>query len=498
MSAALTLFAFLSLLPPLIMGFLIVSIFWPEDRGILSDLPLKCCLSVGFGFGVSSCFVFVGMMVVGQLTRGILVGELMLVVGLGALLAWKKRGSISAAADRPESVSRPWFHSPYVLRTAVGVATLSDGVRFWYLSRLDPHGQFDAFATWNMRARFLYSGGPYWKNFTRMTGANIDYPLLLPASIARSWGFIGRDTQLIPIALGLLFTFATIGVVLFSIARLRGERQGLLAGLILLCTPFLIRHGASQYADVPLSFFFVATVALLFFHAESRSQNHLLILAGMAAAFSAWTKNEGILFLVLLFLLHFVITTLVKGRKSWASEVISLLKGAVPVGVVILIFKMCLAASNEFMSVHGPESIVRKLLDISRYQTVFIYFKEELTSFGEWSLTFNTAMPFLLLFYLLLLGVSVKKKEVASANIAALLPVFMIVGDFFVYILSPFDLKWHLDASLNRLLLQVWPLAIFAYFAIVRAPEQVVMEHKDQARTQELRNFGALDSLSKS
>ena len=102
--------------------------------------------------------------------------------------------------------------------------------------------------------------------------------------------------------------------MLFSIARLRGERQGLLAGLTLLCTPFLIRHGASQYADVPLSFFFVATVALLFFHAESRSQNHLLTLAGMAAALSAWTKNEGVLFLALLFLLHFVATTLKEGK----------------------------------------------------------------------------------------------------------------------------------------------------------------------------------------
>jgi hypothetical protein len=487
MSAVLTLFAFLSLLPPLIMGFLIVSILWPKDKGILPDLALKCCLSVGFGFGVSSCFVFVSVMVVGQITRGILVSELMLVVGLGALLAWKKRGGISTAADRPESVSRSWFHSPYVLRTAAGMATLSAAIRFWYLSRLDPHGQYDAFATWNARARFLYRGGLYWKNFTKMTGANTDYPLLLPASIARSWEFIGRETQLIPIALGLLFTFATIGVVLFSIARLRGERQGLLAGLTLLCTPFLIRHGASQYADVPLSFFFVATVALLFLHAELRSQNHLLTLAGMAAALSAWTKNEGILFLALLFLLHFVITTLVKGSKSWASEVVPLLKGAVPVGVVILIFKVCLAASDEFMSARGPESIVRRLLNISRYQTVFIHFKYELPNFGEWSLTFKTAMPFLLLFYLLLLGVSVKKEDVAAASIALLLVVFMMVGYFFVYILSPFDLKWHLDTSLNRLLLQVWPLAIFAYFAIVRAPEQVVVTHKDQALTQELR-----------
>ena len=100
-------------------------------------------------------------------------------------------------------------------------------------------------------------------------------------------------------------------------------------------------------------------------------------------------------------------------------------------------------------------------------------------------------------FYLLLLGVSVKKKDVAATSIAVLLPVFMMVGYLFVYILSPFDLTWHLDSSLNRLLLQVWPLAIFAYFAIVRAPEQAVMTHMDSPRTQEPRDSGAFDPSSK-
>jgi hypothetical protein len=477
------------------MGFLIVSTLWPKGRGILSDLALKCCLSVGFGFGASSCLVFVWMMVVGQLNPGMLVSELMLVVGLGALLAWKERGSIPTAADRPESVSGSWFHSPYLLRIAVGAAAVSGAIRFWYLSRLDPHGQFDAFAIWNLRARFLYSGGRYWKNFIYVTEP--DYPLLVPVSIARSWEFIGRETQLIPIAIGLLFTFATIGVVLVSISRLRGERQGLLAGIVLLGTPFLIRHGASQYADVPLSLFFVATVALLFFHAESPSQTNFLIMAGMVAALSAWTKNEGIFFLVSLFSLHFVVTTLVKGRKSWVSEVVALLMGAVPVGVVIFIYKVCLASSNDVISASGPGSIVHKLLDISRYHTVLTHFKRELFSFGEWNLTFGIAMPFLLFFYLLLLGASVKKKDVAATSIAVLLPVFMMVGYFFVYILSPFDLTWHLNSSLNRLLLQVWPLAIFAYFAIVRAPEQAVMTHMDPPRTQELRDSGAFDASSK-
>ena len=81
----------------------------------------------------------------------------------------------------------------------------------------------------------------------------------------------------------------------------------------------------------------------------------------------------------------------------------------------------------------------------------------------------------LLLFYFLLLGASVDKKDIVVVSVAALLPVGMAVGYFFVYVLSPHDLAWHLESSLSRLLLQLWPLAIFAYFAVVRSPEQALI-----------------------
>lgn len=462
-----------SFLPALTMGFLLVSVFWHKDRSFFADLPLKACLSVGFGFGASSCLVFVWMIVVGRLTRGVFVCELMLLVGLCVLLGRRRRGTISTTTAQLEGISISSFSGPYVLRLAVSVASLSAVIRFWYLSAQDPHGQFDAYAIWNLRARILYRGGDYWTHISRMAGVHPDYPLLIPASVARSWEFIGRETQLIPSAIGLLFTFATIGIVAFSISRLRGERQGLLAGLILLGTPFLITQGASQYADVPLSFFFVATVALLFLYTQSPSQTHLLILAGMAAAFSAWTKNEGILFLVLLFFVHFLVTAAAEGIKRWGSEVVTLLMGAAPIVVVIAIYKACVAGANDVIAAQGLGFTVPKLLDMSRYHLVMSQFARGLFSFGGWSPTF--AMPVLLFFYFLLLGASVEKKHAAATSVAVLLPMLMIVGYFFTYIVTPLDLRFHLETSLTRLILQVWPLGIFAYFAIVRTPEQALM-----------------------
>jgi hypothetical protein len=481
MSFLVAAFAFVSLLPPLLMGFFIVSLLWPSERPLLSDLPLKCCLSVGFGFGASSCMVFLWMLIVGQLTRGVFVLEFALLASLSILLVRRRRSSTAIAPEKVENVGAPSSGKPRLLRLVLWVTVASALARYCFLSLQNPHGGFDAYAGWNLRARFLYRGAGYWKNFSAMAWTHPDYPLLVPASIARSWEFIGRETQLIPIVIGLLFTFATIGIVAISISRLRSERQGILAALILLGTPFLIIHGASQYADVPVSFFFVATVALLCFYSESPSQLHFLILAGMAAGFSAWTKNEGILFFTVLFLVHLAVTTAAKGRKAYLREVAALAAGAAPLIVVIGVYKICVAATNDMIGAEASRSAAADLLDMSRYHMVAAHFLKELLAFGEWNPILP--VPLLLFFYFLLVNAHVEKKSVPAIGITVLLIVLMLAGFFFVYIVSPFNLEWHLDTSLDRLLLQVWPLAVFAYFAVVQTPERAMREEGVRSRT---------------
>ena len=61
----------------------------------------------------------------------------------------------------------------------------------------------------------------------------------------------------------------------------------------LLGTVFYLIRGASLYADVPLSFFFLAALLLLaLYDAGQRSSPGLLVLAGLAAALAAWTGTK--------------------------------------------------------------------------------------------------------------------------------------------------------------------------------------------------------------
>ena len=94
---------------------------------------------------------------------------------------------------------------------------------------------------------------------------------------------------------------------------IRGRSQAMLGGLMLTGTPYFLIHGASQYADVPLGFFFLATLTL--FCLQDRFPKHsrgVLVLAWMTAGMAAWTKNEGLLFLLAIVVARFAVS-----RRDW-------------------------------------------------------------------------------------------------------------------------------------------------------------------------------------
>ena len=178
----------------------------------------------------------------------------------------------------------------------------------------------------------------------------------------------------------------------FTLSR---ERQGLVAGLVLLGTPFLILHGASQYADVPLAFFFVATVVLLFLRGVAFREEFLNTGRYGGCVFGMDKERRNAFFGCCS--LHPLVTNLTKGKKQCATETLALLIGAVPISVVIVIYKVCLAARNDLVAGQGIGSSVPRLMDLSRYHLVIHSFLSLPFYFGQWSPL--TAMPVMLVFY---------------------------------------------------------------------------------------------------
>ena len=298
---------------------------------------------------------------------------------------------------------------------------------------------------------------------------------MISGSIAGCWRVIGNDTVLVPIILGMLFTFATVGLATSSLAALRTRSQGYLAGLILLCTPLLITHGASQYLDIPLGYFFLATIVLLNLQSRfSDKEFWLLPLAGFTAGLSAWTKNEGILFILVVLAARFITIVPRQGLKVYLKQTLRMAAGLLPVLVVLAYFKMRLATPALLLA-SGEQSAFEKILDLSRYSQIFDAFKSQALGFGGWPVS----VLLLLVFYILLLGVKVDQRERSSVLASALILALMMLGYFFIFVITPRELAWHLASTLDRLFVQLFPSFVFFCFMLARAPEQAIEEEQN-------------------
>lgn len=453
-------------------GYLLIAAVWPRQRASASQLLLKLSLSMGFGLGIFSAEFFLLRLL--GLTRSIGI-DLSLLALLTIVYVLRCSRSIFATAGPAYRDFDPpsWLRGMVTASFVVAVlAAIYSAVR---RSIAHPHGEgWDAFAIWNLHARFLFLGGAaHWRDgFSALIPwSHPDYPLLLPAATAHFWSYVGTDDPAVPAIIGIVFTFITLTLLVSSLALLRGAIAAMLAGVALSSTPFFIEQGTSQYADVPLSFFMLASVVLLH-HGyqqprESReNQRGLMALAGLAAGFAAWTKNEG-----LLFFLALVIAQL----WAWARRPLPsatnqrsrqdgrplrpFLLGAAPMLAVIAWFRYSVGGPGDLSS--SPLTMLYKILTPSRYWTILRWYAKEFFRFGSWWIVPGTVA--MLAFYVLISRT--EHRDPSPIFRASVLTFALtIAGYFAIYVITPRDLYWHLRFSLNRLFLQVWPAAIFLFF----------------------------------
>lgn len=402
--------------------------------------------------------------------------QLALTLGLGfAYLAVRRRFSQSCPQNGEiESRGESLQWRPYSVIFIVVV--LCAILEFAVVSFNKPHGDFDAISTWNLRARFLAGGAAHWRDaFVNSKGnsrANLDYPLLLPATIASFWKYVGSASVLAPMLIAFSFTFSSAGLVWASLTFLRNKHVGFLGGIVLLSVFSFVDLGASQYADVAVGLFMLAAIAMLaiFDAAPNNQRVTTLVLAGAAAGFCAWTKNEGQLFLVVLLAVRFISLIADKDWKSFWGQATAIMCGVLPVLAVIAYFKLAVAPVNSWVSQSSssvgqpiqyflePGSVAQKLTDTSRYWVIAKAMFNGTLKLGGRTIGIT---PLLLLYFIF---AKVRRNSLVTAKTGMLVLGLTLAGYFFVYLVTPLELTYHLRTSLGRLLLQLWPSAVFVFF----------------------------------
>jgi hypothetical protein len=133
-------------------------------------------------------------------------------------------------------------------------------------------------------------------------------------------------------------------------------------------------------------------------------------------------------------------------------------------------YKNAFAPPNDLLSTLGVERTLARLTTPDRYLVVLREYTNHILSFGK-----NRSGPivWVLLAYFLALGINrpeIRRPGVRAGTIAL---VLLLAGHFIVFVSMADELPRLLDSSLDRLLLQIWPSALFLFFMVVRTPEEV-------------------------
>jgi hypothetical protein len=473
-----------------VLGFaLAVAIGWVVVRACAADAPLPLLLravcAAGVGCGATS-LAFLGWL---QLERVPAPSPWPLDFALAAALAIValvvrvalRRASTPAPALPERARTAAW---QLELLLALALVALVAGCAFGFalLSRLEPLHGSDSQVIWNFKARFLFRGGAHWLDFLHpaLAASHPDYPLLLPASVARIWAYAGEETEVASLGWAAFFTFGTVGALGAAIAALRGRAAGCLAAMAVLVGPQHISVGASQMADAPVAFFLVAATAVLVCGARTAAgrpgvagpgvagpgaaaagPGHL-VLAGALLGCAAWTKNEALPCAGALVLARILIAR----RSGWRAALraqVPLQLGMAPALLALAWFKLRLAPTNDLVEGVLSAATLERIVAWERYATI-------LSAFADCALTPRPIGMLFLLGYLLLLGRARDPRDRDAARMLGLALAVVLAGIFALYVVTPRGLAWHLSTSLGRIVQQIWPCAVLLVFLVARDP----------------------------
>jgi hypothetical protein len=451
---------------PILTGGMVVHLVWPDREGRV--LFLKLFLGTGIGLGIWSLLYFLYLLIFADRHLFVVI-QLAIFIVLLAITIWveRKRGW-----EAPHPWKLPHINHTQGILAGLGcivfLVSLSSTVS--YLLRRK-QGDWDAWMMFNRAARFVYRDQANWlDSFSHQMDPifHADYPLLLAMDVASGWDTLASETPHVPMVLSALFAVPCVGLMVGALASAKSVGQAALGLIVLWGTPVVVNEGSREMADLPLAFFILATGVLIYFFVLYRKPG-LIALAGLSAGLAAWTKNEGSLFEIATGLALLLAFFRRKPLRILAWYAVGL---ALPLAIV-LYFKLFLAPPSDVLS-NGPARSIAQALDLPRHVQILQSFWGEIRTFGSWKITGLSLgiIPILLIYYLLFR--SPVPREHRPAYVAGItMLVVQALGYYVIYLITPYDLTWHLYYSAQRVVLQIFPLMLFLILAASRIPESV-------------------------
>ncbi|HWE25085.1 MAG TPA: glycosyltransferase family 39 protein [Myxococcales bacterium] len=406
--------------------------------------PARAALGVLFGLGIWSAAYSLVLFAAGNTPATLFVKDAALAAGGAAVLLWRRGKSRAPPVEAARSTLR------WPVAAAIAACVLATAFFIEHTLRY-PDGGWDAWAIWNLRARFLARAGPGFRAAFSpeiLFWAHQDYPLLVPGVVAHAFQLVGAQPLWVPAAVSYLFAALAVALLAAAAGELRGAPWSSLAALALVATPSFVALAANQQADVPDGAFVLAACTLIAAGIESGALAHFAV-AGLAASLGAWTKNEGTLHLICLGFALLAVRWAPLRQRVRAALCYSL--AALPVLALLAYFKLTVARANDLF--FDPSAL--RLLEPHRWGELALALARRAVFFQSWALWLVAEIA-------VLAFVIVRLPPRASARAIGIALSLSFAVTFAVYLIQPHPLVWFFRASIDRVLIQLWPSALLA------------------------------------
>ena len=459
--------------------------------------PLRLALNHLAG---TVCIVWVatvGMAVTGRLA----VWPVYAAAGAAVLLRYVRRPRGAALTDHPcpEAVSG---HSPqggHAMINLLSGAAIAIGTGVALLQFAGTGLSWDGWSIWEMKARALfYDSAPHLLADPAYDFTHRDYPLAVPLRTWWLYAHYGAPVERIAQAAGLVF-LADAALLARALAATCARKSlacsaGLAAAGVVLTQPTMMRHASSGYADVPFAASMLAVVWSADALMRGSGARGWALLTGLCAAGCAATKNEGLPLAVMMFSIGALWVWRAKASVEWRIRARLLGVGACTF-LCILLPWWGLAASLGLrgdLIGGGRYPIADEVRRSTPVQDSLAGQPRSAILASSLVRTFTAVGPAYpawgLAWVLAAVGIaSALTRHGRLKRLPILTAGLMLVTYMVVLARSHHPLDWHLSTSLDRLLMQILPLAVAAGCCAwgsmgLSQPGRVINEDRGQAQ----------------
>ena len=302
----------------------------------------------------------------------------------------------------------------------------------------------DAFAIWGLKAKVLAAEPlrprpEYFRDRT-LSYSHLDYPLLVPALQAGAYAMLGRiDDRWGKIIFPLMY-LAMGAVVYAALRRGLNRLMSLLLVALLMGAPAVVRWAGPGVADIAVALFGACAVA----YANDwirRGDRRALCIASASCVFLAMTKQEGLVFAILM-----ALALLLRHLRSSSIAILCAALALAP----WFIWSFGIPRTHE---AYGARLTSAHLFtNLSPLKPICLGFGTQFTDLQGWGILWP-----LLLICAIFGARGFRQREIIAVWFVLVLQLLAYAT---AYLITPWDLDVLIPMTIRRLLLQVAPVAV--------------------------------------